>query len=453
MEIALNIIFPVIALGVAVYVFIKYSRLRSESQARISTLELDKALAEQRRSEADKKLSDRDAEHNRSIELLRSENEKRIDEFRAASDRQMQTLAQGYEQQLDTMRKEHQRQLEHERETIGERFKALASDVLQANTRQLDERSRQSIEAALSPMKTSLEEFTKGYRECYDLENRDRLSLREEIRSLHELNTRVGREAGNLANALKGNTGMQGRWGEMVLTSILEKSGLQQDRWFTTQESTTDEDGSRLRPDAVIHCPKNRDIIIDSKVSITHYLAALDTSEPEARNAMLAEHLRSVETHVKALQNKEYQKKIGSRNGNFVFMFMPHEGAYIEAMRRKPGLWETAFDNNVVIVSPTHLVTAVRLVEQMWLIEDQSTNAQKIAETGQTMIDSVQAFLADMTAMGKSLDSAQKNYDSALKRLTTGNNNVLRVAERLQKLGITPKKALPLTAEDTPEGE
>lgn len=417
METVICLILAAAAMVWAIVVTLRHMSAQRTFQAQISQLEIDRAVAAERLAEAV-----------RNAETARADAARRMDE----------------------LRRDHQQQLLHEREMMGERFKALAADILQSSTRQLDERSRASIEAALSPMKTSLEEFTKGYRECYDIENRDRISMREEIRTLHDLNMRVGNETRSLANALKGNTGVQGRWGEMVLASILERSGLQQDRWFTTQESTTDADGSRLRPDAVIHCPKDRDIIIDSKVSITHYLGSLDTADPQQRESLLAEHLRSVENHVKSLQNKEYQKKIGAKNGNFVFMFMPHEGAYIEAMRRRPGLWETAFENNVIIVSPTHLVTAVRLVEQMWTIEDQSANAQKIADTAQTMIDSVQAFLADMSAVDKSLDSARKSYDSALKRLTSGNNNVLRVAERLQRLGINPKKPLPV-ASDNPE--
>jgi len=398
-----------------------------EAERRIHELEMEKALAEERLDQAHKQMA-------AQIE---------------AADKRLAEIKESHRQQLESLQEEHQRQQANEREVMGERFKALASDILQANSRQLDLHNRQSLEAALSPMKTSLEEFTKGYRECYDIENRDRLSLREEIRSLHELNTRVEHETGKLATALKGNTSVQGRWGEMMLANILEHSGLQEGRWFVTQESVTDADGSRLRPDAVIHCPKERDIIIDSKVSLTYYLRMLEADSAEQRKALAKAHLQSVEAHIKELRDKEYQSKIGAKKGDFVLMFMPHEGAYIEAMNANADLWQKAYDGHVIIVSPTHLVTVVRLVEQMWQNEDRTVNSEKIASTAQAMIDSVSAFLKDMSAMGDSLEKAQTAYDSALKRLQSGNNNILRVAGRLNELGIKSKKALPERFTDT----
>lgn len=369
--------------------------------------------------------------HARQLDELRQLHAAQLDELRAADARQLEELRQA-----------HAAQLAHERETLGERFKALAADILSANSRQLDEHSRASLEAALSPMKTSLEEFTKGYRECYAIENRDRLSMREEIRALHELNTRVGREAGRLATALKGNTSVQGKWGEMVLANILEHSGLQQGRWFVTQESTTADDGRRLRPDAVIHCPKGRDIIIDSKVSLTAYLAMLDADTDDERAALLKAHLQSVESHIRELRDKEYQRNIGAGKGDFVLMFMPHEGAYLAAMNASSDLWQRAYDSHVVIVSPTHLVTVVRLVEQMWTTEDQTANSLKIADTAETLLTTVTAFLADMLAVGDNMDKARKTYDSALKRLRSGNNNVVRVATRLRDLGVKSRKEI-----------
>lgn len=403
-----------------------------KSRPDIRPLEMEKALAEER-------LENFKREQAASAEAA----EKRIAELRDSYERQLAELKEAQRKQIEMLNEEHRRQVENERESMGERFKALAADILQANSRQLDLHNKQSLEAALSPMKTSLEEFTKGYRECYDIENRDRLSLREEIRSLHELNSRVERETGKLATALKGNTSVQGRWGEMMLTNILEHSGLQQGRWFVTQESTTVDDGSRLRPDAVIHCPKERDIIIDSKVSLTYYLRKLEADTDEQRTAMSKAHLQSVEAHIRELRDKEYQNKIGAKKGDFVLMFMPHEGAYIDAMNANPDLWQKAYDGHVIIVSPTHLVTVVRLVEQMWQIEDQTVNSEKIASTAQAMIESVTAFLKDMATMGDSIDKVHAAYDSAVKRLKSGNNNVLRVAERLDKLGIKAKKAMP----------
>ncbi|MDE6333840.1 MAG: DNA recombination protein RmuC [Muribaculaceae bacterium] len=374
----------------------------------------------------------------------------RLDDVQRLNEVQIRELKTSYEAQIAELKESHRVQLEHEREVLGERFKALAADVLRDNSRQLDERSRASIEAVISPMKSSIEEFTKGYRECYAVENRDRLSLREEIRSLHELNSRVGREAGRLATALKGNTRVQGQWGEMVLANILEHSGLQQSRWFVTQESTTiGADGSRLRPDAVIHCPKDRDIIIDSKVSLTAYLRMLDADSDQEKADLAKAHLQSVENHIKALRDKDYQKNIGAKKGDFVLMFMPHEGAYLAAMNANPDLWMKAYDSHVVMVSPTHLVTVVHLVEQMWLTEDQTVNTLRIAEFGTKLLESLTAFLADLDAVGTGLDRARSSYENAVKRFTSGNNNVVRMAERLHELGLKSKKKMPVRFADS----
>lgn len=402
-----------------------------ELAERLRSMEVELALAEERVRQA----------------------ETRCEELRADAAAQVGALRADYDGRMRALREDCDVRIRQERDAMGERFKALAADVLRANSCELDRRSRLSLEAALSPMKESLEAFTRGYRECYDIENRDRISLREEIRSLHELNTRVGAEASRLTSALKGNTGVQGRWGEMMLVNILEHSGLQEGRWLVTQESTTDTEGT-VRPDAVIHCPRERDIIIDSKVSLTAYLRMLECGEPEERKKLARQHVQSVESHIRELRDKEYQRRIGARKGDFVLMFMPHEGAYLEAMNASPDLWQRAYDSHVVIVSPTHLVTVVRLVEQMWQTEDQSVNSQKIADMGRTMIDSVTAFLKDMAAVGESIEKVQKAYDSAVKRLSTGNNNVLRVAGRLQELGIRSSKPMPKRfAEELPEAE
>lgn len=338
--------------------------------------------------------------------------------------------------------------LEAEREALAEKFKAIAGDVLQNNAEQLRRNSISSLQSILAPMQNSFDAFTKGYRECYDIENRDRMSLREEIRSLHELNTRVGDETKRLTSALKGDTRFQGQWGEMILSNILEHSGLEQSRWFVTQESTTTGEHSSLRPDAVIHCPRQRDIIIDSKVSLTDYLRMLEADSPVEREQLAKAHVRSVENHVRELRGKEYQDNIGAKKGDFVLMFLPHEGAYLQAMSTNPELWMKAYDAHVIIVSPTHLVTVVRLVEQMWQTEDQTVNSLKIAETATKMINSVNAFFDDMADVGKALEKAQNSYASAAKRLKSGNNNVLRVAQELERLGIRSKKPLPQNEAD-----
>lgn len=442
METAIIIIAVALAASLVLcYRLYSAGRPDADAAAREARMAEEKARAEERLAAAMAKLDDEEKRHRDECERLRLDAERMVKAHDEAA-----------EKRLAELKESHEATLAREREMMGERFKALASDILRDNSRQLDERSRAGIEAVLSPMKTSLEEFTKGYRECYAIENRDRLSLREEIKSLHELNFRVGREAARLTSALKGNTGVQGRWGEMVLTNILEHSGLQRGRWFVTQKSETDDEGSRLRPDAIIHCPRERDIFIDSKVSITHYLRLLEAEDDKEREALAKAHLQSVEAHIRELREKEYQKNIGAKKGDFVLMFMPHEGAYIAAMNANPDLWQKAYDGHVIMVSPTHLVTVVRLVEQMWQTEDQTVNSIKIAETAGKLLDSLTAFMTDLASTGDAIERTRKSYESTSKRLSTGNNNVVRLAQRLQELGIKSKKAIPERfTEDTEE--
>ncbi len=442
METAIIIIAVALAASLVLcYRLYSAGRPDADAAAREARMAEEKARAEERLAAAMAKLDDEEKRHRDECERLRLDAERMVKAHDEAA-----------EKRLAELKESHEATLAREREMMGERFKAMASDILRDNSRQLDERSRAGIEAVLSPMKTSLEEFTKGYRECYAIENRDRLSLREEIKSLHELNFRVGREAARLTSALKGNTGVQGRWGEMVLTNILEHSGLQRGRWFVTQKSETDDEGSRLRPDAIIHCPRERDIFIDSKVSITHYLRLLEAEDDKEREALAKAHLQSVEAHIRELREKEYQKNIGAKKGDFVLMFMPHEGAYIAAMNANPDLWQKAYDGHVIMVSPTHLVTVVRLVEQMWQTEDQTVNSIKIAETAGKLLDSLTAFMTDLASTGDAIERTRKSYESTSKRLSTGNNNVVRLAQRLQELGIKSKKAIPERfTEDTEE--
>ncbi len=342
-----------------------------------------------------------------------------------------------------------ERRIADERAAMGDRFKAMASEVLQANSQQLDRQSRISLEAVLNPMKTSLETFTRDFKDCYATEHSDRLSLREGIQTLAELNRRVSEETQRLTHALKGDTRMQGHWGEMVLQNILEHSGLEQGRWFVTQESDKDEDGNRLRPDAVINCPKERKIIIDSKVSLSSYLDWLNADNDAARETCSKAHIKSVENHIRCLRDKSYQDKIGVCKADFVLMFMPHEGAYLMAMQTAPDLWQRAYESRVVIVSPTHLVTVVKLVEQMWQSEDHNLNALKIADEASKMLEKLIAMLDDFAKVGDSLSKSQIAYDNAIKKLKDGNGNVIKRIENLERLGVRTKKSLPakMTAE------
>lgn len=336
-----------------------------------------------------------------------------------------------------------ERRLQDERNAMGERFKALATEILQANSEQLTQLNRSTLETVLSPMRTSLESFTKDFKESYSAESRDRLSLREGVSKLLALNEQVKDETSRLTNALRGDTRIQGDWGEMVLTNILEHSGLEQGRWFVTQESTTTAGGKVLRPDAVINCPQDRKIIIDSKVSLSAYLDWLNADTEAARNSCATAHVVSVRNHIKELADKAYQDSIGVVKGDFVLMFLPHEGAYMLAMSHDPQLWQRAYDSRVIIVSPTHLVTVVRLVEQMWRLDDANSNALRIADRAAKMMDKMSTALTSLDTVGKAIEKAHDTYNAAIAQMNTGPGSVMRQLEQLQQLGVKSKKPLP----------
>ena len=398
-----------LALGFVAFKLLQSSKKLSDLQSENKQLALDKALADERLLAADQLLKSKleDAERLRKTEIEAMES-----------------------------------RIAEERASLGERFKALAADILQANSQQLDQRSRTSLEAVLAPMKTSLEAFTRDFKDCYATEHSDRLSIREGIQSLMELNKRVSDETNRLTHALKGNTRVQGQWGEMVLQNILEHSGLEEGRWFITQDSTTDE-GLRLRPDAVITCPKERKIIIDSKVSLSAYLDWLNADTDAKRDTCAKAHIRSIENHVRQLRDKGYQDHIGTHKADFVLMFMPHEGAYILAMQAAPELWQRAYENRVVIVSPTHLVTVIKLVEQMWQTEDHNVNAMRIADETGKMLEKLIGMLSDFAKVGETLTKSQEAYENAMRKLKEGPGNVVKRIEDIGKLGIRAKKSLP----------
>lgn len=347
------------------------------------------------------------------------------------------------ERRIADLRESCESRIAAERDASGERFKAIAADILQANSRQLDERSRLSIEAVLAPIRSSIDTFTKDFKDCYATEHTDRLSLREGIDSLMRLNLRVSDEARNLTQALKGNNQWQGRWGEMVLKNILEHSGLETGRWLVMQESTTDDDGDRIRPDAIINCPQDRRIIIDSKASLTSYLQLPSAADEAERTALVKAHARSIANHVKQLRDKAYQDRIGLRKADFMFMFVPHEGAYIAAMNADPDLWQRAYDSRVIIVSPTHLVTVIKLVEQMWQTDDQNVNARRIADEAGKLVDKLAGFLADLAKIDDSISKARDACDAAFGKLSTGRGNILSRADHLRSLGARATKPVP----------
>ncbi len=330
------------------------------------------------------------------------------------------------------------------------RFRDLATQVLQANSRDLREQSQLQLSQLLSPLKENIEAFKKTVTDTYNSEARERFSLQERIRELIELNNTISQEARQLSTALRGNNKMQGDWGEMILEAILEKSGLTKGREFDVQVTTDtqgnslrDNSGTLLRPDVVVYYPDGRCVVIDSKVSLSAYIDLVNCTDPDQATALGHSHVASVRRHIAELAGKNYQDFVGDRHTDFVMMFIPNEGAYIQAMQLDSHLWQDAYDSRVLIVSPTHLISALRLVEQLWRQDRVRSNVEKIATEGGNMYDKLVGFIADMKNIEKSINQTREAYDKAINKLSDGRGSLVSRAEKMRQLGAKVSKSIP----------
>lgn len=323
-----------------------------------------------------------------------------------------------------------------------ERFRMLASDIFNQNSRQMRDDNERRLGELLSPLRDNLADFSRAFRESYDREARERHSLQSRIGDLIQQSDAIGRKASELTHALKGNNRVQGEWGEMILQSVLQRSGLREGYEYDLQFTVEGDNGDRLRPDAVISFPDGRKIVIDSKVSLKSYLELADTEDP-ARVRMLTKlHVTSVRSHINELRVKNYQDYIGTAHADFVLMFVPNEGAYLAAMQADDDLWRFAYDNRVIVASPTHLMSVVKLVEQTWRHEKQDQNALQIAVEGGRLIDKLCTFITDMEKIETSLSATRRAYENAMTKLN-GRGGLISRAEKLGELGAKASHKLP----------
>ncbi len=376
-----------------------------------------------------------------TLQELRDEAIKREQRYDKLSEEYSDALAQlaAARARLDVFINEKQK-LEEET-TI--RFKSLAADILRENTDVLKSQHETRLTELLTPLRDNIEQFKRTFAESYEKESRERFALDKHIQELVSLNQNIGKEAQELARALRGNSKVQGDWGEMILEGILEKSGLQKGREFVIQESAQTDDGARLRADVVVNYPDGRCAVIDSKVSLTDYIKSVNADSTEEQKQYLAAHATSVRKHIDELKSKNYQDYIGDRKADFVMMFVPNEGAYIAAMQHDNSLWQYAYDNRVIVISPTHLISVMKLLEQLWQHDRQSRNAIEIARKAGAMYDKFVGFLTDMTKMRKALDAAALSYDESLKKLSTGKGSLIKTAISLKEMGAKATKNLP----------
>ena len=342
------------------------------------------------------------------------------------------------------------------RQEMNNEFKVLANEILQEKSKSFSEMNHERLAEILNPLKERLEGFKKTVEETYNNEARERFSLKEQIKELVERSESIGAEAKQLTHALRGDSKIQGDWGEMILESILEKSGLEKDREYFVQETLRDEeghtiqgsDGRKMRPDVIIRYPggENHQMVIDSKVSLTAYVNYVNAEDADEARLALKQHLVSVRKHIDELAGKSYQDYVGK--GDHVMMFIPNEAAYLAAMQADHALWQYAYEKKVLLLSPTNLIAALKLVADLWQRDKQTRNAIDIAEEGGKLYDKFAGFVDDMEKIGKSLNTTAMAYTDAMKKLKTGNGNLIGRVEKLKVMGVKAKKNLPAEEEE-----
>ena len=333
-------------------------------------------------------------------------------------------------------------ELEQARQRMATEFENLANRVLEAKGQALGEQSRMGLEALLKPVREQLEGFRTKVEQIHHTETQERASLREQLLMLQQLNQRMNDEARNLTRALKGDKKVQGNWGEMVLERVLEQSGLRQGIEYELQGSYRDREGQLFRPDVVIHLPEGKDIVVDAKVSLLAYQDYLNAPDEPAQLTALQAHVQAVRDHVSALGGKDYSTLQGLRSVDFVLMFMPIEPAFMLAFQHDEKLLGTAFEQRIVVVTPTTLLATLRTVSSVWRFERQSENARLIAQRAGAVYDKLRGFVEEFERLGGQLELAQRTYQGALNRLTQGRGNLIRQAEAFVELGVRVRQPL-----------
>ena len=322
-------------------------------------------------------------------------------------------------------------------------FKNLANEILEEKSKKFTEQNRSNLDQLLKPLGEKIRDFEKKIGDAYDKEAQQRFSLKEEVKRLAELNKKIAEDAENLTRALKGDSKSQGNWGEMILESILERSGLVKDREYIVQPSFQGDDGRRMQPDVVVTYPGNRSVIIDAKVSLTAYERLADAPGPELREKYLKEHLNSIRNHITELSNKNYLDIYQVQSLDFIMMFLPVEPAYLVAIKEDPEIWNYAYDRRILLISPTNLMAALKMIASLWRQEHQNKNALEIARQSGDLLDKFYALLSDLNDLGNRLKLTQKSYDDAINKLSEGKGNLIRRAQRIEELGAKTKKKLP----------
>ncbi len=455
---------------------INHTQRVNDLTKKLSSAESEAVHAKSQLQDNNTRLADTEKQLNqerKETQLLRSDNAKlhtrtqglqELAEERHELARKAETLtAELAEQQKEYEKKQtHQEatlqateekiaSLKNTEERLKKEFENLANRIFDNKSAQADGNSKKQLEAVLAPFRQQIGDFKAQVNKAYQDESLERRSLQKEILGLKDLNQQMAQEALNLTQALKGDNKTQGNWGEMVLESILEQSGLREGQEFELQAHLHSDEGVSRKPDVIVHLPENKDIIIDSKVSLVHYEQHISANTEDERQQALTLHLRSMKGHIKDLGEKRYENLQGVRTLDYILMFVPIEAAFYSAIEQDPGLVQYALDRNIMIVSPTNLLVALRTIQNIWRYEHQNENAKAIAEKAGAMYDKFCNFVVDMEKIGNNLETTHKNYNLAMNKLSTGRGNLVRRAKEFQDLGVKTQKSLPTTLADRSE--
>jgi len=341
---------------------------------------------------------------------------------------------------LEIKLQEHKQEIEELQTKFSIQFKNLANEIFEEKSKKFTDQNKVNLLDVLNPLKERIQEFEKKVEQT-NKESIDRnAALNAQITGLKELNLQITREAENLTKALKGESKTQGNWGEFILESILEKSGLTKDREYFIQESLQGADGRRLQPDVIVRLPEQRHLVIDSKVSLVAYERYISTTDEAEKSKFIIEHLASIKNHIKSLSSKNYQQLYDIEGLDFVLLFMPIEPAFGLAVQQDATLFNQAYESNIVIVSPSTLIATLRTIASIWRQEKQNRHALEIARQGGLLYDKFKSFVDDLIKVGDSLKLTKKNYDLAMNKLTDGKDNLIRKTERLKELGAKATK-------------
>lgn len=444
----MEILYPILA-----FIFgavLAYFIVKSSSISRKIYDELQQNFS-QKEAEFNKILAEISAENksqNQKIAEQQELNFKQITEIKELQNDKNQLI--GLKSQLSAQNENLQKLLDSQKEEITKmqevaktEFQNLANKILEEKTLKFTEQNQQNLKNILNPLQEKITDFEKKVENTHKESIDYHAALRQQIIGLKDLNVQMSKETVNLTKALKGDSKIQGNWGELVLERVLEKSGLEKGREYEIQKSFVTEEGNRVQPDVVINLPDGKKMIVDSKVSLTAYEKYINEDEEEQKSAFLKEHVNSLKRHVEQLGNKNYQHLYEMESPDFVLLFIPIEPAFAIALNEDTQLYNKAFEKNIVIVTPSTLLATLRTIDSMWTNQKQQDNAIEIARQAGALYDKFEGFVTDLVKIGKKMDEAKSEYEGAMNKLVDGKGNLITSVQKLKIMGAKAKKSLP----------